>query len=148
MTDLNQVVLVGRLTRDAELKYTNSGYAILKFSLAVNRSVKKDESWQEEVSFFNAVIFGKRAEALAQYMLKGKQIGITGELKQDRWEQEGQSRSRVEIVVNNLQFLGSKGSGASSGSYTPPTESAAGNQVDAAPTAPPMADDFNDDIPF
>jgi len=144
MTDLNQVVLVGRLTRDAELKYTNSGYAILKFSLAVNRSVKRDESWQDEASFFNAVIFGKRAESLAQYMLKGKQIGITGELKQDRWEQEGQSRSRVEIVVNNLQFLGSKGSGASSTSYTPPTESSDGNQVDTTP----MADDFNDDIPF
>ncbi len=143
MTDLNQVVLVGRLTRDAELKYTNSGYAILKFSLAVNRSVKRDESWQDEVSFFNAVIFGKRAEAIAQYMLKGKQIGIAGELKQDRWEQDGQSRSRVEIVVNNLQFLGSKGSGAPQGSHTP-TESPAGNQVDAAP----MADDFNDDIPF
>ncbi|MBA7538858.1 Single-stranded DNA-binding protein [subsurface metagenome] len=144
MTDINQVVLIGRLTRDAELKYTNSGYAILKFSLAVNRGVKKDESWQEEASFFNAVIFGKRAESLAQYMLKGKQIGISGELKQDRWEQDGQSRSRVEIVVNNLQFLGSKGSGASQGSYTPPTESSAGKQVDAAP----MADDFNDDIPF
>jgi len=144
MTDLNQVMLVGRLTRDAELKYTNSGYAILKFSIAVNRSVKKDDSWQEEVSFFNAVIFGKRADSLAQYMLKGKQIGIAGELRQDRWEQDGQSRSRVEIVVNNLQFLGSKGSGASSASNTPPTESAAGNQVDA----PPMADDFNDDIPF
>jgi len=144
MTDLNQVVLVGRLTRDAELKYTNSGFAILKFSLAVNRSVKKDDSWQDEVSFFNAVIFGKRAESLAQYMLKGKQIGIAGELKQDRWEQDGQSRSRVEIVVNNLQFLGSKGSGASSASYTPPAESSAGNQVDT----PPMADDFNDDIPF
>ena len=143
MTDLNQVVLVGRLTRDAELKYTNSGFAILKFSLAVNRSVKRDESWQDEVSFFNAVIFGKRAESLAQYMLKGKQIGIAGELKQDRWEQDGQSRSRVEIVVNNLQFLGSKGSGSPQGSYTP-TESPAGNQVDAAP----MADDVNDDIPF
>jgi len=144
MIDLNQVVLVGRLTRDAELKYTNSGFAILKFSLAVNRSVKRDDSWQDEVSFFNAVIFGKRAESLAQYMLKGKQIGIAGELKQDRWEQDGQSRSRVEIVVNNLQFLGSKGSGASSASYTPPAESSAGNQVDT----PPMADDFNDDIPF
>ena len=144
MTDLNQVVLVGRLTRDAELKYTNSGFAILKFSLASNRSIKRDDNWQEEVSFFNAVIFGKRAESLAQYMLKGKQIGIAGELRQDRWEQEGQSRSRVEIVVNNLQFLGGKGSGASSASYTPPTESPAGNQVDA----PPMADDFNDDIPF
>ena len=144
MTDLNHVVLVGRLTRDAELKYTNSGFAILKFSLAVNRSVKKDDSWQDEVSFFNAVIFGKRAESLAQYMLKGKQIGIAGELKQDRWEQEGQSRSRVEIVVNNLQFLGSKGSGASSASYTPPPESPTGNQVDP----PPASDDFNDDIPF
>ena len=147
MTDLNQVVLVGRLTRDAELKYTNSGFAILKFSLAVNRSVKRDESWQDEVSFFNAVIFGKRAESLAQYMLKGKQIGIAGELKQDRWEQDGQSRSRVEIIVNNLQFVGSKGSSAPQGSYTP-TESSAGNQVDAEPMAQPMADDFNDDIPF
>ena len=98
MADINQVVLVGRLTRDVELKYTNTGFAIANLSLAVNRRVKKDDTWQDEGNFFNCVLLGKRAEGLAQYLVKGKQIGIQGELKQDRWEQAGQPRRRYTLL--------------------------------------------------
>ena len=105
MADINKVVLIGRLTRDVELKYTNSGFAIANLSLAVNRRVKKEDTWQDEGNFFNCVLIGKRAEALAQYLVKGKQIGIQGELRQDRWEQDGQPRSRVEIFINDIQLL-------------------------------------------
>ena len=124
MKDINNVVMVARLVRDAEMKYTSGGCAILNFSIAVNRSVKKDDEWIDEVSFFDYVLFGKRAEGLAQYMLKGKQVAIDGSLKQDRWEQEGKSRSKVNILVDNLQFVG-------------------GRQESAKPV-----DDFVDDIPF
>jgi single-strand DNA-binding protein len=141
MADINQVVLVGRLTRDVELKYTNSGFAIANLSVAVNRRVKKDDTWQDEGNFFNCVLIGKRAEALAQYLVKGKQIGIQGELRQDRWEQAGQPRSRVEIFVNNIQLLGGRVSDQGGG-FTP-------QRREEQPAAEiPTADDFDDDIPF
>ena len=144
MTDINQVVLLGRLTRDAELKYTNSGFAIANLSIAVNRNVKKDDNWQEEVSFFNAVLLGRRAEALSQYLIKGKQIGIQGELRQNRWEKEGQPRSKVEIVINNIQLLGGRGPGQ----IQPTPESPEPSQGVPPRQEQPMADDFDDDIPF
>ena len=141
MADINQVILIGRLTRDVELKYTNTGFAIANLSLAVNRRVKRDDTWQDEGNFFNCVLIGKRAEALAQYLVKGKQLGIQGELRQDRWEQDGQPRSRVEIFVNDIQLLGGRSPGqgarntnAQSDQYSPPEI--------------PRADDFDDDIPF
>jgi len=143
MADINQVMLIGRLTRDAELKYANSGFAIANFSLAVDRNIKKDNNWQDEVNFFNAVIFGKRAEALAQYLTKGKQIAIQGELRQNRWEQEGQPRSKVEIVVNNIQLLQGRG-GAPSQAQGP----SAAAEEPAAGQPGPGTDDFSDDIPF
>ena len=141
MADINQVVLVGRLTRDVELKYTNTGFAIANLSLAVNRRVKKDDNWQDEGNFFNCVLVGKRAEALAQYLVKGKQIGIQGELRQDRWEQAGQPRSRVEIFVTNIQLLG--GRGPDQGHGVSPRQA-----EDYTPQEIPTADDFDDDIPF
>ena len=112
MKDLNSVVLVGRLTRDPELKYTPSGTAILGFDLAVNRSVKKGDSWTDEASFFNCTLFGKQAESVSKYMEKGKQVAISGELTQDRWEdKEGRKNSRVKIICNSLQLLGGKSEG-------------------------------------
>ena len=147
MADINQVVLVGRLTRDVELKYTNTGFAIANLSLAVNRRVKKDDTWQDEGNFFNCVLLGKRAEALAQYLVKGKQIGIQGELKQDRWEQAGQPRSRVEIFVTNIQLLAGRGPGPGQG----PGQGSgiSPRQTEELPAQEiPTADDFDDDIPF
>ncbi len=149
MADINHVVLVGRLTKDAELKYTNTGFAIANFSLAVNRRIKKDDNWQEEVSFFNAVLFGKRAEGIHQYLVKGKQIGIQGELRQNRWEQEGQPRSKVEIIVNDIQLLGGRGSDQTQPDFT--SQGSQGSQVSqGVPPRQerPTADDFDDDIPF
>ena len=141
MADINQVVLVGRLTRDVELKYTNTGFAIANLSLAVNRRVKRDDTWQDEGNFFNCVLIGKRAEGLAQYLVKGKQIGIQGELRQDRWEQDGQPRSRVEIFINDIQLLG--GRSPEQG----PRNTAGQSDQYSAPEIP-TADDFDDDIPF
>lgn len=117
MADVNHVVLVGRLTRDAELRYTPSGIAVCNFAVAVNRRRKNGDEWSEEVSFFDIVLWGRQGEALNQYLVKGKQVAIDGELRQNRWEQDGQSRSRIEIIANNLQLLGgsSGGQGASMG---------------------------------
>ena len=108
MTDNNSVSINGRLVREAELKFTQGGTAILKFSIAVNRSVKKGEKWEDEASFFDCTMFGKMAESVNKYLEKGKQVSLIGELVQNRWEQDGQKHSRVEIIVNRLQLLGSK----------------------------------------
>jgi len=162
MADMNQVVLVGRLTRDAELKYSNSGVAITNLSIAVNTRAKRDDTWQDEAHFFDAVLLGRRAEALAQYLVKGKQIAIQGELRQNRWEQDGQRRSRVEIFVRDIQLLGGGGTGGGrsadypSGGYASGSPESSGSESDAGRRSErgqggrdvPMADDFDDDIPF
>jgi single-strand DNA-binding protein len=77
--DLNRVTLVGRLTRDAELKYTNSGLAVAKLSIAVNRRKRSGDNWTDEVSYFDITLWGKVAESLNQYLQKGKQIAVDGE---------------------------------------------------------------------
>jgi single-strand DNA-binding protein len=115
MTDINRVILVGRLTRDAELRYTTAGTGILSFSIATSKSILRDQKWQDEVYFFDCVLFGKKAESLVNYLGKGKQIGIDGELQQKRWTDKTtqQARSKVNIYVNLLQFLSSKSGGTS-----------------------------------
>jgi len=106
MADMNKWIGIGRLTRDAEMKYTSGGMAICKFSIAVNARVKQGESWADEASFFDVTVFGKTAEAINQYLVKGKQVAVDGRLKQDRWEKDGQTHSRVVINADNVQLLG------------------------------------------
>lgn len=140
--DINSVVLVGRLTRDAELKYTNSGLPISKLGLAVTRKRKKDGQWTEEANFFDILLWGKIAEVLQPYLVKGKQIAVQGELSQNRWEQDGQSRSRVEIVANSIQLLGSKMGTQGTGTQNQNTYSPPENRGSSS------TDNFEDDIPF
>ncbi|MCL2319729.1 MAG: single-stranded DNA-binding protein [Treponema sp.] len=158
MADINHVVLVGRLTRDAELKYTAGGQAVCKFSVAINRRRKNGEQWEDEANYFDVVLWGRQGEALNQYLLKGKTVGVEGELRQDRWQQDGQNRSKVEIVAGNIQLLGG-GPGPGAGSYgssggaqgSGPQGSWQNNRGDTAPPEsgkPPADDHFTDDIPF
>lgn len=145
MANLNHVILIGRLTRDSELKYTNSGMAVAKLSIAVNRRKRSGEQWTEEANFFDITVFGKTAENLSQYLVKGKEIAVEGELRQSRWEQDGQPRSRVEVVANNIQLLGGpKGSEQRSS-----PQSTGGERVERyTPDSGGMDDGFEDDIPF
>lgn len=120
MSDINCVTLTGRLTRDAELKYTQNGGAIVRFSMAVNRSKRNgDGSWAEETSFIDCVYFGKGAESVNSYLSRGRQVAVSGELRQSRWEQDGQTRSRVEVFVNNLSLLSQGGSKTQDGDGGP-----------------------------
>lgn len=125
MTDINHVVLVGRLTHDIgsderSFGYLPSGQAKAVVSIAVNRSKKEGDQWTDEVNFFDVTIWGKTAESLKPYLLKGKQIAVDGYLKQDRWEKDGQKYSKVAITANNVQLLGDK---SSSGNTAPRTNS-------------------------
>jgi single-strand DNA-binding protein len=148
VNDLNCVTLIGRLTRDADLKYTASGTAVSKFSIAVNRNVKKGDNWETEASFFDIVLWGRQAESLDKYLLKGKQVGVMGELRQDRWEQEGKSRSKVEVVADTIQLLG-RGSEARSSSSEHGNDSKPSSSQKSSPQGTRENDDgFTDDIPF
>jgi single-strand DNA-binding protein len=153
MADLNHVILIGRLTRDAELKYTANGQAVCKFSVAVNRRRKNGDQWVDEPNFFDVVLWGRSGETLNQYLVKGKQVAVEGELRQDRWEQDGQNRSKVEILANNVQLLGGgQGSGASSqgeGGFATSRRPAEVQQGRGPSASDGPADDgFADDIPF
>jgi single-strand DNA-binding protein len=139
--DINVVMLVGRLTRDAELKYTNTGFPIGKFSLAVNRRRKSGDEWIEEGHFFDVSLLGKRAEALSQYLTKGTQVAIQGELRQNKWEKDGQPRSKVEITANDIQLLGGGRKNESDYSSKNTSSSAGGDFTNSEDT-------FEDDIPF
>lgn len=111
---INNVVLLGNLTRDPELKYTPSGAAICNLTLALNHKYKSGETLKEEVSYIDVVVFGKTAEATAEYLNKGSKASVVGRLKQDRWEAEdGKKRSKVRVVADSVKFLDSKKKDAS-----------------------------------
>jgi single-strand DNA-binding protein len=118
MASYNRVILVGNLTRDVELRYIPSGTAVTDVGLAVSEKYKKNEQWVEETSFFDVTIWGRTAEIAAEYLSKGSNVLIEGKLKQDRWEQDGQKRSKVKVTCDRMQMLGSKpGSGGEGGNY-------------------------------
>lgn len=114
MTDTNNLTLCGRLTRDVgsderDFGYLQSGTCFAKLSLAVNESKKgQDGNWQDYANYFEVHLYGKIAENLKPYLTKGKQILVTGSLRQERWEKDGQKNSRVVINANNVQLLGGK----------------------------------------
>jgi len=168
MGDLAAAVVVGRLTRDAELKYTNSGMAICHFSVATNARVKKADQWIDESSYWEVDLWGKLGESINQYLTKGKLVAVQGDMRQDHWEKDGQTRSKVIIKANDVQLLGSP-SGSGSGSYDHNVQGGGANsstpasRVVARPSGPagnqglpqgtpqgmsPGGDDFTDDIPF
>jgi single-strand DNA-binding protein len=143
--DTNEVVIIGRLTRDAEIKMTSSGQSITSFSIAVNRSVKKGDEWTDEASFFDVTLWGKIGEIIGQYLTKGKQVAVVGSLRQDRWtDKEGANRSKVVINAEMVQLLGSGSAQAGQGEAqgAPSKETPHG----AKPSA--QGDGFQNDIPF
>ena len=170
--DINRVLVIGRLTRDVELKYTPSGAPVANFAIAVGGMPSKDGS--DNVSFFNIVAWGKIAENISNYLSKGKQVAIDGRLDQRRWKtKEGDNRSVVEIVAERVEFLGAASEGAKTGGgysggggYTKPITDENGKYVENSkgktqskskdefydngdwnPT--PLSNDENDDdVPF
>lgn len=108
----NKVILMGNLTRDPEVRTTPSGQSVTNFSLAVNRTWRgQDGAQQESVSYIDCVAWGKTGEIIAQYMQKGRALLVSGRLDQRSWEQDGQKRSKVEVVVEDFNFVGAGGGG-------------------------------------
>ena len=134
MSDMNSVVIVGRLTRDAERRENGP----ISFSVASSRRVKHGEEWSDEASFFDVTYWHK---SLDQYLIKGKQVAIQGELVQDRWEKDGVVQSRVKILAQNVQLLGGGQAGQGAGHSAPPVDPNAPAGFPGGPTP-------GNDIPF
>lgn len=157
-SDINTVTLVGRLVRDPEQAYLPSGTSVANFSIANNYYNPNQEN---AVNYFDVAAFGKLADVCAQYLRKGKQVAVCGELRQDRWTDKttGKTQSRVRVIVSDLQMLGGRddasggGSGSGSGSQAygpPPRQSAPPPQQQQQQPAPPPPQgvELDDDVPF
>ena len=99
---------MGNLTRDPELRYTSNGSAVTSFGLAVNRKFKQGEEWKEDVCFVDITVWGKQGENCAEYLSKGRPAFVEGRLQYSTWESDGQKKSKLEVVANTVQFLGSR----------------------------------------
>ena len=112
----NQVILMGNLTRDPELRTTPNGQSVCSFSLALNRSYKgADGNWTEATDYIDVVAWGPLGERVSQYLNKGRPCLVNGRLQSRSWEQEGQKRSKVEVVANDVTFLGGRDGGQGEG---------------------------------
>lgn len=158
MSASNSFFVIGNLTADAEIKHLNSGTPVLSFSVAQNYKKRKGDEWVDAVNFFTAEWFGKRAEALYQYLLKGKPVAIQGEMRQDRWTDDaGKTQSRYKIYVDDLRLLSSgQRDGGTEERQTQENHSQEPQRRPAEPRSdkPPitaretLGDEFEDDIPF
>ena len=152
MASYNKVILVGNLTRDPELRYTPKGMAIAKIGLAVNRNWTNEAGEKkEEVTFVDVDIFGRTAENVAQYMKKGRPILIEGRLRLDQWDdkQTGQKRSKLGVVAETVQFLGSPtGGGGDGGEPAPRRQAPASAPAPSSSSAEPDMPPPDDDVPF
>jgi len=153
MANFNKVILMGNLTRDPELRYTPKGTAIAKIGLAVNR-VWTNEAGEkkEDVTFVDVEVWGRTAENVGQYMRKGRPILIEGRLKLDQWDdkQTGQKKSKLGVVAETVQFLGSA-SGAGEGGAPATPRAARPAAAASSPASEPVEGDAppeSDDVPF
>ena len=153
MANLNRVLLIGNLTRDPEVRYTPKGTAVTEIGLAVNRIYSgEDGEKKEETTFVDVTLWARQAEIAGQYLKKGRPVFIEGRLQLDTWDdkQTGQKRSRLRVVAENLQLLGSRQEGEGSGTSSPPPRR--GPSPSAPPARPeprdPDLDAEPDDIPF
>jgi single-strand DNA-binding protein len=155
----NQVILMGNLTRDPELRQTPNGQNVCSFSLALNRSYKgSDGEWKEATDYVDIVAWGPLGERVAQYLTKGRPALVNGRLQSSSWEKDGQKRSKVEVIAQDVTFLG--GAGGQSGGSTR-ADGNGGDETDQTPkpSKAPKKDDIViedigdepinlDDIPF
>lgn len=149
MASYNRVVLLGNCTRDPEVKYTPKGTAVTELGLALNRYYSTDGGEKrEETTYVDVTLWGRPAEIAGEYVKKGRPVMIEGRLQLDTWDdkQSGQKRSKLKVVAENLQLLGSRegGEGAGGGARS----SGGGGGSRSAPRSAPMDEPSDDDIPF
>jgi single-strand DNA-binding protein len=142
MASYNRVILVGNITRDIELRYTQSGMAVTDMGLAVNdRRKTQSGEWVDETTFVDVTLWGRQAEIAGEYLSKGSPVLVEGRLKLDTWEQDGQKRSKLRVVGERMQMLGTRPSGARGERQDAEVGQSYGRADDSG--GPP-----DDDIPF
>ena len=140
---INRVNITGNLTRDPELRATAGGTQVLSFGVAVN------DRRRNAHNFVDCTMFGTRAEAVSRFLAKGNKVAIEGKLRYSSWERDGQRRSKLEVIVDEIEFMSSRGGqgGYDQGGYAPAAPAPAARP--AAPVAtPPAVDVYDEDIPF
>jgi single-strand DNA-binding protein len=153
MASFNRVILVGNLTRDIELKYTQGGTAVTEVGLAVNdRRKTQSGEWVEETTFVDITLWGRTAEVASEYLGKGSQVLIEGRLKLDTWEKDGHKNYKLRVVGERMQMLGSRGGGSGGGGARPQRTDFDESEYSQSTTAEPSHAGSNgppqDDIPF
>ena len=148
MASINRVILVGNLTRDPELRHTPSGTALCKLGIAVNDRIKQGDEWVEKANFFDVTVWGAQAESCSRYLAKGRQVAIDGRLDYQTWEKDGQKRSKVEVIAQNVQFLGSRQEGSVAGETPVAAAAPSGLTPDTSDFDSPDSGGADDDIPF
>ena len=129
---INRVAISGNLTREPELRSTSSGMQVLSFGMAVNdRAKDANGEWVDRPNFIDCTMFGARAEAVSRYISKGSKVAVEGKLRWSQWEKDGQKRSKIEVIVDEIEFMSRR-------------EDVAQQQSAAAP----VPDVYDEDIPF
>ncbi|MDR2197548.1 MAG: single-stranded DNA-binding protein [Coriobacteriales bacterium] len=139
---INRVLISGNLTRDPELRATTSGMPVLGLGVAVNDRRKNQSTgeWEDYPNFIDCTMFGTRAESVSRFLSKGAKVAIEGKLRWSQWERDGQKRSKIEVIIDEIEFLSARGEHAA-----PPAQAAA-REVDIPPA--PEVTVYDEDIPF
>lgn len=164
---INRVTISGNLTRDPEIRNTQSGMTVMSFGVAANDRIKNNQTgeWEDRANFIDCTMFGNRAESISQYLSKGSKVTIDGKLRWSQWEKDGQKRSKIDVIIDNIDFTSnaskSSNHGAASQGYQQPNgyqpnyyvnpPQSAYNSPYAAPTSPAVdaaRSVYDEDIPF
>lgn len=150
---INKVVISGNLTRDPELRQTANGFPVLGFGVAVNDRRKNQQTgaWEDYPNFIDCTMFGARAESVSRFLSKGSKVAIEGKLRWSQWERDGQKRSKIEVVVDEIEFMTARGEGGNMGMshMSAPAPAYAAPTYAPAPAAPAVDTSvYDEDIPF
>jgi single-strand DNA-binding protein len=149
MASFNRVVLLGNITRDIELRYIGNGTAVTDIGLAVNDRVKRNDQWVDETTFVDITLWGRTAEVANEYLSKGSSVLIEGRLKMESWEKDGQKRTKLKVIGERMQMVGSKGGGGQGGGGGPRGGSSRSSNDDSHEySSADMGGIPDDEIPF
>ncbi len=144
---INRVIISGNLTRDPEVRATAGGTQVLSFGVAVNDRRKNPQTgeWEDYPNFVDCTMFGARAEAVGRYLSKGTKVAIDGKLRFSSWERDGQRRTKLEVVVDEIEFLSARGG---QGAAQPAAPAVAPAQPAPSPYMAPGVEVYDEDVPF
>lgn len=144
---INRVVLSGNLTRDPEVRTTQSGMPVMSLGIAVNDRRKNGQTgeWEDYANFIDCTMFGNRAQNVSQYLSKGQRVMIEGKLRYSTWERDGQKRSKIEVIIDDLDFQGTRNQSSQGAA---PANNASAYSAPQTPVVDTSSSVYDDDIPF